>query len=257
MTSFYYLFRGMTMKSLLLMRRYLFDTAASLLTTYIMFAIIFFGGKAVAGQAFDDSVGNIVVWLFLFGVVSSAYQSASSQIYQEAQWGTLEHLYISPFKFEQVLLMKLVVQMFIGSITSGVVLAAMIVTSGKFFTIDLVTIVPLMVMVLLPAVGFGMIFAGLALLYKRISSVFRIAQWSMMGLITAPVIEYPVLKALPISTASLLMQQAMLEGVRFWEFDPTNLAIAVVTTVVYFGIGYTVFGYLRRIAIDRGVLGHY
>ncbi len=66
-------------------------------------------------------------------------------------------------------------------IMSGVILAAMLLTTGRQLTIDLVTIVPLLLLATATAYGIGFAVAGLALVYKRIDALLLFFQWISAG----------------------------------------------------------------------------
>jgi ABC-2 type transport system permease protein len=76
-------------------------------------------------------------------------------------------------------------------------------------------------------------------------------------LISAPALEMPWLKVLPLAHGSALLQRAMVDGVRLWEFPPADLALLVAVAVGYLGFGYAVFRASTRRARRLGVLGDY
>jgi ABC-2 type transport system permease protein len=106
-------------------------------------------------------------------------------------------------------------------------------------------------------VGIGFVFAGLALLYKRIENVSQLMQFVFLGLISAPVVGIPVLRLLPLVQGSALLQEAMQNGVRLWEFSVIDLSVLVGSAVVYSLLGYLVFRWCTNRARRIGVMGHY
>ena len=74
----------------ILLVRYPVNTLGRFVTMFVFFAIIFFGGQAVAGPAFADSLSGIVMGFFLFTMVTVAYSGLAWNATREAQWGTLE-----------------------------------------------------------------------------------------------------------------------------------------------------------------------
>jgi ABC-2 type transport system permease protein len=253
-----YLFaRASLYKALILMRRYLFNTVSQLFTGYLFFALLFFGGQQIAPTAISESIEGIIIGYFLWMLLMSSYSSIAGDITREAQWGTLEQLYMSPLGIANVVGIKTVVNVTISLLVSSVLLLMMLLTTGTALAIDLLTIVPITVLTLAPAVGLGYVFGGLALLYKRVENAFRIVQFVFIGLIAAPVDQFPLLKFAPFSLGSDLLQNAMYFGTPLWEFPVEELAILVGVGAFYLLAGFLAFQRIQYVARRRGVLGHY
>jgi len=244
-------------KRLLLLVRYPVNTLSQLVTIYALFAIVFFGGGAVAGPALADSLDGIIVGFFLFTLAIAAFSGLSWDITREAQWGTLEQLFMSPYGFGRVVATKVVVNVFEGFLWGAVVLVLMLLTTGRTLSFDVLTVVVLGVLTVASAVGVGFVFGGLAILYKRIENAFQLVQFAFIGLIAAPASGVGWLNALPLVQGSRMLQVAMQEGVALWQFPAGDLGLLVGTAVVYAGAGYYLFQRAQRRARRRGVLGHY
>jgi ABC-2 type transport system permease protein len=54
-----------------------------------------------------------------------------------------------------------------------------------------------------------------------------------------------------------MLQRAMLEGTRLWEFSLVEVGLLVAVAGGYFAAGYLVFQYATRRARRLGVLGDY
>lgn len=243
---------------LIILRRYWVNTVSLLVTTYVFFALIFFGGRTVAGAAIDDSLGGIVVGYFLFVAVLAAYFGAAKDIQREAQWGTLEQLYMSPHGFGTVLALKSVWNVLWGVGVAGIVLATMLLTTGQRLDVDVLTTLIVMVLSMLSVLGIGFVFAGLSLLYKRIENVTTLMQFVFLGLIATPALssaEY--LAALPLVLGSDMLNQVMTEGTRVTEFPPIDVALLFANGAVYLLGGYLFLRSAIDRAQERGVLGHY
>jgi ABC-2 type transport system permease protein len=257
LTESYVLARAVAYKSLILRVRYAFNTVTNLFTIYVFFALLFFGGRAVAPQAITNSLTGIIVGFFLLLMATVAYSDLSWELVREAQWGTLEQLYMSPLGFRRVVFLKTAVNILVAFAFGAILLALMLVTTGTTLALDPLTVVPLGILALGPAVGVGYVLGGLALLFKRVENVFQIVQFSFVGLVAAPVDAYPLLKLLPLALGADLLRSAMGEGLRLWQLPATDLALLVVEAVVYVAVGHVVFGWLARRARAGGKLGKY
>ncbi|SDJ59260.1 ABC-2 type transport system permease protein [Halovenus aranensis] len=244
-------------KQLVLLVRYPLNTATRFLTLAALFGIIFFGGQAVAGPTITDSLGGIIVGLFIWTLAIVAFSQLAWDVTREAQWGTLERLFLSPHGFGTVMVTKTVVNVLMSFLWAFALLVVMMAVSGEWLSVDPLTVLPLGVLTVASISGVGFLFAGLALLYKRIENVFQLVQWAFVALIAAPVGANPLLKLLPVSHGSYLLRRAMDDGVRLWEFAPSELAILVATSVAYLFAGYYCLYRAQRRARQNGVLGQY
>ncbi|WP_238378446.1 ABC transporter permease [Haloarcula rubripromontorii] len=228
-----------------------------LITLYVFFALIFFGGQFVAEDLVSQSVGLLVVGYFLFTMAVSAYADLTHDLTDEAQWGTLEQLSMSPFGFTEIVAVKTLVNL-LGTFATGIaLLISMMVTTGTWLSVAPLSVVVLCVLTLLPVVGLGFVFGGVALVYKQIEKVFPLIQLSFAALIVLPVGEYALLKLFPMSLGSHLLQRVMTDGLRVWELPVFDLGVLVGQAVAYLAIGLFVFRVGTAKARKRGVLGHY
>jgi ABC-2 type transport system permease protein len=244
-------------KQLTLLVRYPINTATRFLTLILLFSLIFLGGRAVVGAAITDSLGGIIVGFFIWTLAVVAFSGLAWNVTREAQWGTLERLFISPHGFGIVMLVKMLTNVLLSFLWGFSTLLLMMLISGTWLTVEPLTVITLSALTLASICGVGFLFAGLALLYKRIENMFQLVQWGFIGLIAAPVGSYPALKYLPVSHGSYLLRRAMDDGVRLWEFAPTELGLFVVTSALYFGIGYYCLTRAQRRARRKGLMGQY
>lgn len=250
--------RAIFEKQLILLRRYWINTVMMIIGFYLFFAVIFFGGQAAAGESLDGTFDGLIVGFFLFLATTAAYFDVASNVMKEAQWGTLEQLFMSPFGIGRVMGIKTVFNVAFSTILALVLLAIMLVTTDRSLSVDVFTVVPLLVVTIFSAVGLGYIFAGLSLLYKRIENVQRLLQFAFIGLIAAPAsIDTQLLFVVPLSLGSDLLARAMIDGLRLWELPAVELAILLVNGLVYLFVGYGVFHVLVRRARKLGVMGQY
>ena len=219
--------------------------------------MIFFGGQAVAGAELSDSLDGIIVGFFLFTLSSIAYQELAWNLTREAQLGTLERLYMSPHGFGSVIVVKTVVNLVLSFFWGAIILLVMMLMTGRWLTIDPLTVIPLVVPTLASVVGIGFLIGGVALIFKRIENVFQIIQFAFIGLIAAPAGSVEWLKLLPLAHGSYLTRRAMTGGVQLWEFPVADLALLVGTTTFYLLVGFYCFHRATQRARREGLLGHY
>lgn len=249
--------RGLLKKEVQLLARYRVNTASYLVLMYAIFLVIFLGGRTFGGSTFDDSLGAIIVGYFLASLSFTSFSRLARTFSREASWGTLEQLYMAQVGFRQVTVLVAFTQFFLSFLIGTIILGLMLVTTGKSISLDVVSIIPVLVFAIMSVVGLGFILGGAAVLYKRIDNVFGLMQFAFYGLVAAPVETYPVMKFLPLAQGSYVLRLVMERGYRLWEIPVADLGILVVVGIGYLLLGYAGLGKIVSVARDRGVMGHY
>lgn len=255
-TAFGAIFR----RDLALMRRYIFNSISSFVTLYIVFLLIFTGLRAFEGIA-PGSTGSqtleyYIVGFFMWSFAISAYSDLSWGLTNEAQAGTLEQLYLAPCGFRWISLFITFSSLTLSLIPVVISLVAMMATTGKWLSLDLVSLVPLMFITVLGAVGIGYALAGLALVFKRVQAAFQIMQFVFVGFQTVPTRLWWA-KLLPLNAGNALIGEVMVNGRRLWELPAGVVLVALAVGAAYLAAGMFVFSRCERVAKDRGLLGHY
>ncbi|MFC4407229.1 ABC transporter permease [Haloarchaeobius iranensis] len=255
--GYYHLARAVLYREFLLFVRYPANAIGGVVISLFFFGVLFYGGRMLAGQALTDSIEGIVVGYFLWTLAVGAYSAISNDIGSEVQWGTLERHVMTPFGFAPVALLKGAAKVVRTFLISTVILAVMLLLTGTTLQLHVLTIVVIASLSILSVLGLGFAAGGITVLYKRIGNWLNLLQFGFVVLISAPVLEIPWLKLLPLAHGSGLLQRAMVDGVRLWEFAPADLALLVAVAVGYLGLGYAVFQLSTQRARRLGVLGDY
>ncbi len=255
--TYYHLARAVLYREYLIFVRYPANAIGGIVISVIFFGMLFYGGRLLAGQALTDSLDGIIVGYFLWTLSVGAYSAVSNDIGSEVQWGTLERHITTPFGFAPVALLKGVAKLVRTFLTSAVVLAIMLVLTGRSLRLDPLTVIPIALLSITSVLGLGFAAGGVTVLYKRIGSWLNLLQFGFVVLISAPVFDLPWTRMLPLAHGSAMLQRAMVDGVRLWQFNPLDLALLMVVAVGYLIGGYLVFEAATRRARRLGVLGDY
>jgi len=255
--TYYHLGRAVLYREFLIFVRYPANAIGGIVVSLFFFAALFVGGRLLAGQALTDSIEGIVVGYFLWTLSVGAYSSVSNDIGSEVQWGTLERHITTPFGFAPVALLKGVAKVVRTFLTSAVILAAMLVATGTRLSLAPVTVVAVAGLSIVSVLGLGFAAGGVTVLYKRIGNWLNLLQFGFVGLISAPVFDLPWTRVLPLAHGSAMLQRAMVDGIRLWEFPLGDLALLVAVAGGYLAGGYLVFQLATRRARRLGVLGDY
>jgi len=256
--GYLHLSKAVLYREYLVFVRYPANALGGIVFTLIFFALLFYGGQMIAGRALTDTIEGIVVGYFLWTLSVGAYQSVSNDIGSEVQWGTLERHIMTPFGFAPVALLKGAAKVVRTFLISTVVLAVMLLLTGVVLQLNVVTIVAVATLSIVSVLGLGFAAGGITVLYKRIGNWLNLLQFGFILLISAP--EFGLgwwVRLLPLAHGSDLLQRAMIDGTRLWEFPLVDLGALVGVAVGYLGLGYLVFQVTTDRARRLGVLGDY
>jgi len=255
--TYYHLARAVLYREFLIFVRYPANAIGGVVVALFFFGVLLFGGRLLAGQALAESIEGIVVGYFLWTLSVGAYSSVSNDIGSEVQWGTLERHITTPFGFAPVALLKGVAKIVRTFLTSAGVLAVLLLVTGTRLSLDPLAVVVIAGLAITSVLGLGFAAGGVTVLYKRIGNWLNLLQFGFVVLISAPLFELPWSRFLPLAHGSGLLQRAMVDGVRLWEFGAGELALLVAVAVGYLLGGYVVFHYATRRARRLGTLGDY
>jgi ABC-2 type transport system permease protein len=255
--TYYHLARAVLYREFLIFVRYPANALGGIVVALFFFGALFYGGRLLSEQALSDSLEGIIVGYFLWTLSVGAYSSVSNDIGSEVQWGTLERHITSPFGFAPVALLKGIAKVVRTFLISAVVLAVMLVLTGTRLSLDPLTVVVVAGLSITSVLGLGFAAGGVTVLYKRIGNWLNLLQFGFVVLISAPVLEVPLARVLPLAHGSAMLQRAMVDGVALWEFAPAEIALLVAVAAAYLAGGYLVFYYATRRARRLGVLGDY
>jgi len=255
--GFWDLTKAVLYREYLVFVRYPADAVGGVVVALFFFGLLFYGGRMLAGRAVTDSIEGIVVGYFLWTLSVGAYSGISNDIGSEVQWGTLERHVMTPFGFAPVALLKGVAKLVRTFLTSGVILLVMLVVTDTTLSLHLPTVITVSGLAVVSVLGLGFAAGGITVLYKRVGNWLNLLQFGFVLLVSAPAFDRPWLGLLPLAHGSALLQRAMVDGVRLWEFPLLDLALLVGTAAGYLGLGYLVFQLATRRARRLGVLGDY
>ncbi len=255
--TYYHLAKAVLYREYLLFVRYPANATGGIIVALFFFGVLFYGGRLVAGRALTDSIEGIIVGYFLWTLSVGAYSSVSNDLGSEVQWGTLERHITTPFGFAPVALLKGVAKVVRTFLTSAVILAVMLAVTGTQLSLQPITVVVIAGLSITSVLGLGFAAGGVTVLYKRIGNWLNLLQFGFVVLVSAPVLDAPWLRLLPLAHGSALLQRAMVDGISLWAFGVVDLGLLVAVAGGYLGGGYLVFHYATRRARRLGVLGDY
>lgn len=248
---------GFAKRDFITLQRYPLNFFGSLLTYFLVFMAVFWGGREIAPEAFTQSLDAIIVGYVLLTTVMNTFFSLSGMINNEAQYGTLEKLYASPFQFPMVMFMAVISDFLISAVIGTLNLFLVLFVTQRSLTIDVLTVGPLFALTLLHAIGLTFFLGGVALLFKRIRSLYSTLQFAVLGTISFALAGELWARLLPVGQGTWMLHQAMARGRALGDFSLLDHAILAGTSVAYLALGYLVFHAAQHRARQRGLLDDY
>lgn len=254
-----HLLAGVIREEIVFLRRYPFNTISAVATMYIIFLMLFFGARSAAGMGFDlgDSISGLVVGYWVFVITTIAFQQLGMYLSEQAKVGTLEQLYLSPYGFGWIACGKMLGVLVYNLVVSVPFLFVLMLTTGKWLHVDMLSVVPLVLANVLQAYGIGFLLGGLTLLHKRMEALFQLVTMFLLAGIALPTALSPLVRLLPLNLPWRLLRSVMAEGVSIGALPGSDLLFVTVHTLLLFGLGWVAYLICERSARRRGALGQY
>jgi ABC-2 type transport system permease protein len=221
---------------------------------------LFLSAKYVAGPGLQlgDRLDSIIVGYVLWSLVTFILFSVAGALQNEAQTGTLEQLFITPYGAPRVFLTRAIADLFIQFVLIASILTLIMVLTGRYLAFPPMLIFPLS-SVIMGAYGMSFAIGSLALLLKRIQQLLGIFQFALLFLLTVPSETWTgsmkiLGLLLPMTAGAGLLRDLM---ARQQPLDLIQLSFALLNGAVYFGLGLLLFRWAERETKRRGRLGGY
>jgi ABC-2 type transport system permease protein len=240
--------------------RYPFEAVGGIFITTTIFYGLFLSAKYVAGPALQlgDRFDAIVVGYVLWTLVLFIAADISSVLQIEAQTGTLEQIFISPFSAIAVFLMRAIADLVIQLVLIAIILFILIALTGSRIAFPPILVLPLLT-IILGAYGLSFLMGSLALLLKRVQQILGIFQFALLFVLATPTEEWmgwgQVARWLiPMTGSAGLLRDLMARGeaLNWGEFG-----LAALNGIVYLAVGLCFFRFCEGQAKKRGSLGGY
>ena len=131
------------------------------------------------------------------------------------------------------------------------------VASREPLRLELLSVVPLFVLILAGLLGIAMLLGGATLVYKRMQFLTGVIVLPILALVSLPVDRLWFLKVLPIALPNALIRDVWVQHQSLLQLPHTDLLIAVTTSLLYAVGGVWLFRLMDRRAREKGVLGQY
>jgi ABC-2 type transport system permease protein len=240
--------------------RYPVEAIGGIVITTSIFYGLFLSARYIAGPSlqFGDRLDAIVVGYTLWSLVLFIMTDIAGGLQYEAQTGTLEQLFLSPFGAPMVFVMRAFASLVLRLAVILSILLIIMALTGSRLEFPPTLLLPLLT-VLLGAYGLAFMMGSLALLLKRVQQLLGIFQFALLFLMATPTETWAgslqvVRWLLPMTAGAGLLRDLMARG------EALNLAqfsLALLNGIAYFTVGLLIFRFAEREAKRRGMLGGY
>lgn len=244
----------------ILQLRYAAETFSLLVGLTIIFYGLFQSTQFLAGPnvQFDDRLDSVIVGYVLWSLSLFILVNIAGELQIEAQTGTLEQIFLSPFGAPQIFITRAVANLSIQLILNISILLSIMAVTGSRLSFPPMLLLPLLT-VLLGAYGLALAMGSLALLLKRVQQVLGIFQFLLFFVLIVPVETWVGSTRflgwlLPMTPGAGLLRDLMARG---QSLNLTQFLVALLNGVAYFALGLSLFYLAEREAKRRGRLGGY
>ena len=221
---------------------------------------LFVSAQYMAGPAmnFGDRLGSVIVGYVLWTLALYIVNDIAFNIQAEAQTGTLEQIFLSPFAAPKIFFARAIASLALRMTIIVLILFILMGITGSQLSFPVGLIFPLLTL-LLAAYGLAFMMGSCALIFKRVQQILPIFQFALLFLLAAPTEEWTgqakiIAIFLPMLPSSGLLRDLMARGE---GLDLNLLGIALLNGAAYFALGLLVFGWAERQAKRKGIIGGY
>lgn len=240
--------------------RYSTEAIGGIIIITAVFYGLFVSARYIAGPnlQFGDRLDTIIVGYVLWTLVIFIMTDIAGNLQSEAQTGTLEQIFLSPFSAPKVFLIRALAGLMLQLLILSSILLSIIALTKSQLSFPPSLLLPLLT-VLLGAYGLAFTMGSLALLLKRVQQLLGIFQFALLSLLTVPTETWTgplrlVGLLLPMMPGAGLLRNLMARG---QILDPITFAIALVNGAAYFTLGLFLFRWAEKETKRRGRLGGY
>lgn len=246
-------------RSWLNLRRYPSEFVGGVITLSLFFLLLFLGAKFLAGPNanFGERTEAILVGFLLWILTLFAYGTLSFGLSEEAQTGTLEQVFLTPYGPIPLLLVRNLAGLGTQLLLLGTIALVLMFLTGTRLSFPPLVLLPIAT-VLLGSYGLGFAMASLALLFKRVQQLLSISQFLLIFLLQYPLEGSGWLAKLgyfvPLVPGADLTRQMMAKEA---TLDWSLLGLALLNGLAYLALGIVVFSRAVQAAKRRGLLFGY
>jgi len=256
------------LRTLILRWRYPLELFTGLTIMYLIFLGLFLGARSLItdAKAFELSLSGFIVSYLMWFFAISAISRLTYSIEVESSQGVLEQIFINYPRYLLLQYVRGFIDFIEGLGFVAVLLGLIILTTHHTLVMDWHTAGPVALVVVLTVIGlegFGYLFGGLALLFKRIGQVGGVLQFGFFLLAYLPAERMSaagqyLLYSLPLTQGIRLLKIALVEGQPIFTSGNLGMVVGlIINSGFYLLLGSGFFLLCEKKAKIDGRLGQY
>ncbi|MGG6296916.1 ABC transporter permease [Leptolyngbya sp. AN02str] len=254
------LFLAELRRSWIQLLRYASEAIAGIIITTVVFYGLFLSANylAGAGASEGDRLETIIVGYLLWTLSLFIMSDIAGGLQREAQTGTLEQLFLSPYRAPRLFLTRAIASLTIQLTIITVILLIIISLTGTRLAFTPLLLLPFAT-VILGAYGLAFAMGAMSLLLKQVQQLLGIVQFALLFLLSVPTETLPgpvrlLSSLLPMTPGAGLLRDVM---ARNDGLQLAPLLLAFLNGGVYLLVGLSLFRVAERETKRRGKLAGY
>lgn len=212
---------------------------------YLLLGFAYLAGAATGNQA---QLTRLLVGYLLGLVALGVISTPAMQVSKEAKSGTLENMVLSGQGLTAFFIVQTIARFWLNLVQLVLLFFVLARIAQISYTLSW-QIIPALILLLITALGLGLAFAALMLLFKEVNNVFILVQLMVFPALIA---ELPQLEWFPLILEASTFRKLLTGN----AVDPFSWALMVLGTVAVFSLGVFLFQSADVAARKRGLLGH-
>jgi ABC-2 type transport system permease protein len=253
-------------RTLSLMRRYPVNTVSTVIVLWMFFIGLVFGSRAIAGAAGPASAaatGSSLVGFLIWFYAIAAIMGIAGDVWGESQTGTIEQVYLSPFGPPLIFVTRQVAGLVMTTIQIVCIALLTVLVTRVSVHWKLDQMIPILLIMMFGLYGLGLIFGGLALIFKQIGNLLMILQFALLFVTMTPIDKLHGPPRVAAAFFPLSQGAGLLRGIASGaesiggQWTSGHLPYLILCSAVYLIAGVLIYGRLDSIARRRGTIGQY
>ncbi len=212
---------------------------------YLLLGFANLAGVTTANQA---QLTRLLVGYLLGLVALGIMSNPATQVSKEAKSGTLENMVLSGQGLTAFFVVQTLARFWLNLVQFGLLFFVLAYITQISYTLSW-QVIPAFVLFLIAALGLGLAFGALMLLFKDVNNIFVLVQ---LMVFPAVIVELPLLEWFPLVLGASVIRETLLGG----TVEVFRWALLALGTVAVYGLGVFLFQSADVAARKRGLLGH-
>jgi ABC-2 type transport system permease protein len=236
--------------------QYRFESVLFIFIYSAVFAGLFYGAKSFlpGDMSSDATLDKLMFGYFMYIYAMLTFNAAPHGVVEDTNRGYIDQLIMAPQGFLKLLTARVLVKVAWSVVQLTVLVYVAMFITGNWIDFNFLAFYGLLLLATPSLIGIGFINCGLAHVFKKINIVNGLVTMSLMFLVAIDAYPVNVASALPFILGASIARDVVLEGA---SIPIADIALIVLNSAVYLGIGVYLYGLFERRAKRLNMIGVY